>query len=56
MSELTETRWQDTKSALLEGLSGNRKSVMEATLENTKKYLTHYFYILHNMQQILVFV
>ena len=39
MSELTETRWQDTKSALLEGLSGNRKSVMEATLENTKKYL-----------------
>ena len=39
MSELTETRWQDTKSALLEGLSVNRKSVMEATLENTKKYL-----------------
>ena len=39
MSELTETRWQDTKSALLEGLSGNKKSVMEATLENTKQYL-----------------
>ena len=39
MSELTETRWQDTKSALLEGLSGNKKSVMEATLENTRKYL-----------------
>ena len=40
MSELTETRWQDTKSALLEGLSGNKKSVMEATLENTRKYLS----------------
>ena len=39
MSELTETRWQDTKSALLEGLSGNRRAVMESTLENTKKYL-----------------
>ncbi len=40
MSELTETRWQDTKSALLEGLSGNKKSVMEATLENTRKYIS----------------
>ena len=40
MSELPETRWQDTKSALLEGLSGNKKSVMEATLENTRKYLS----------------
>ena len=39
MSELTEARWQDTKSALLEGLTGNKKAVMESTLENTKKYL-----------------
>ena len=39
MSELTETRWQDTKSALLEGLTGNKKAVMESTLENTRKYL-----------------
>jgi hypothetical protein len=39
MSELTETRWQDTKSALLEGLKGNRRAVMESTLENTRKYL-----------------
>ena len=39
MSELTETRWQDTKSALLEGLTGNKKAVMAATLENTKAYL-----------------
>ena len=39
MSELLESRWQDTKEALLEGLSGNRKSVMAVTLENTRKYL-----------------
>tara|TARA_B100000902_G_scaffold375673_1_gene405905 strand:- start:161 stop:1336 length:1176 start_codon:yes stop_codon:yes gene_type:complete len=39
MSELLEGRWQDTKSALLEGLSGHKKSVMDVTLENTKKYL-----------------
>ena len=39
MSELLESRWQETKSALLEGLQGNKKSVMNATLENTKRYL-----------------
>ena len=39
MSELLESRWQDTKSALLEGLDGNKKAVMGVTLENTKKYL-----------------
>ena len=40
MSELLESRWQDTKSALLEGLQGTKKSVMAATLENTRKYLS----------------
>jgi hypothetical protein len=40
MSELLESRWQDTKTALLEGLNGNKKSVMAATLENTRKYLS----------------
>jgi hypothetical protein len=40
MSELLESRWQDTKAALLEGLQGNKKSVMAATLENTRKYLS----------------
>jgi len=40
MSELLESRWQDTKTALLEGLSGNKKAVMESTLENTRKYLS----------------
>ena len=39
MSELLESRWQDTKTALLEGLEGNKKSVMGVTLENTRKYL-----------------
>ena len=40
MSELLEGRWQETKGALLEGLAGNKKSVMEATLENTRRYLS----------------
>src|SRR5210317_1997024 len=40
MADLFESRnWQATKEALCEGLEGNKKSVMEATLENTKKYL-----------------
>ena len=40
MSELLESRWQDTKTALLEGLEGNKKTVMAATLENTRKHLS----------------
>ena len=40
MSELLESRWQETKEALLEGLQGTRKSVMGVTLENTRKYLS----------------
>ena len=39
MSELLERRWHETKDALMEGLTGNKKSVMSATLENTRKYL-----------------
>ena len=39
MSELLESRWQDTKTALLEGLQGTKKSVMATTLENTRSYL-----------------
>ena len=39
MSELLESRWQDTKTALLEGLEGNKKAVIGVTLENTKRYL-----------------
>jgi hypothetical protein len=40
MSELLESRWQETKEALLEGLQGNKRSVMGVTLENTRKYLS----------------
>ena len=31
--------WSETKTALTDGLSGTKKSVMETTLENTKRYL-----------------
>tara|TARA_R110000868_G_scaffold292710_3_gene553238 strand:- start:406 stop:1584 length:1179 start_codon:yes stop_codon:yes gene_type:complete len=36
---LLESRWGDTKDALLEGLQGNRRSSMAVVLENTKRYL-----------------
>jgi len=39
MSELFESKWGETKSALTEGLTGNKKKTMDVVLENTKKYL-----------------
>jgi hypothetical protein len=36
---LLESRWDETKGALLEGLKGNRRSTMNVLLENTKKQL-----------------
>jgi len=39
MSQLLESRWSETKETLLEGLQGNKRSVMATTLENTRKYL-----------------
>ena len=40
MSDKTLTEnWNDTKSALLEGLNGQKKETMSAVLENTQKYL-----------------
>ena len=36
---LLESRWDETKGALLEGLKGNRRSTMGVLLENTKKQL-----------------
>ena len=33
---LIESRWDDTKSALMEGLEGNSKSTMSVVLENTR--------------------
>jgi hypothetical protein len=40
MSELFESKWGETKSALTEGLAGNKKKTMEVILENTKRYLS----------------
>ena len=36
---LLESRWDETKDALLEGLKGTRRSTMSVILENTKKQL-----------------
>jgi len=40
MSELFESKWGETKAALTEGLSGNKKKTMDVILENTKRYLS----------------
>mgnify|MGYP003346963958 FL=1 len=37
--ELLESRWGETKEALLEGLQGSRRTSMAVVLENTRKYL-----------------
>jgi hypothetical protein len=37
--ELLEGRWDETKDALLEGLSGTKRNSMSVILENTKRYL-----------------
>jgi hypothetical protein len=37
--ELLESRWGETKEALLEGLNGSRRNSMSVILENTKRYL-----------------
>jgi hypothetical protein len=39
MSQLLNERWSETKDALLEGLSGNRRAAMGVCLENTRRYL-----------------
>ena len=39
MSQNLFENWDVTKGALTDGLTGNKKAVMEATLENTKAYL-----------------
>ncbi len=39
MSTLLESRWGETKEALLEGLQGSRRSSMAVILENTRKHL-----------------
>ena len=37
--QLLESRWGETKDALLEGLHGSKRSSMSVILENTRKYL-----------------
>ena len=39
--DLLESRWDETKEALLEGLNGSRRSTMGVILENTKKQLVN---------------
>ena len=39
MSQLLNERWSETKEALLEGLTGTRRSSMQVCLENTRRYL-----------------
>ena len=39
MSQALFENWNVTKDALTDGLEGNKKAVMESTLENTKQYL-----------------
>jgi hypothetical protein len=36
---LLESRWGETKDALLEGLQGSKRTSMSVILENTRKYL-----------------
>ena len=40
MSEIFESKWAETKTALTEGLAGNKKKTMDVILENTKRYLS----------------
>jgi len=38
--QLLESRWDETKQALLEGLNGTKRNSMNVILENTRKYLS----------------
>ena len=38
-NQLLESRWSETKDALLEGLQGSKRTTMAVILENTKKHL-----------------
>ena len=39
MADLFESNWSATKDALMEGVTGNRKSTLDVVLENSKRYL-----------------
>ena len=40
MSELFESKWGETKAALTEGLTGNKKKTLDIVLENTRRALS----------------
>jgi hypothetical protein len=40
MSELFESKWGETKAALTEGLTGNKKKTLDVVLENTRRALS----------------
>ena len=39
-SQLLEHKWQETKSALMEGVDGSKAKNLDVVLENTRKYLS----------------
>ena len=39
MANLFESNWSATKDALMEGVTGNRKSTLDVVLENSRRYL-----------------
>jgi len=39
-SAILESKWQETKSALMEGVAGKQAKTMDVILENTRKYLS----------------
>ena len=50
--ELLESRWGETKEALLEGLQGARRSTMGVILENTRKHLAQKQQLLDQLHQV----
>ena len=43
-NQLLESRWSETKDALLEGLQGSKRTSMAVILENTKKLVKEILY------------
>ena len=39
-SQLLESKWQETKSALMEGVEGTKAKSLDVVLENTRRYLS----------------
>ena len=39
-SQLLESKWQETKGALMEGVEGTKAKSLDVVLENTRKYLS----------------